>query len=403
MNKKYAILKNKSISAFVASQVLYTGIASVVGIFINTFLLKFFGDNSTNVLFYNLVSALVQPFAMLLAIAISNKGNGVTVQRIGFVFYGIACVFLAIFGEKVAPYYLLFAVIMSFGAGFYFTPYACQMVSYMQDESRDFVSGIITFTATIICIILPLISGYLMSSLGFLGYQIMFGVVALMALCALVSSIWLAPLRKTELQRQTSFITVLKTILKSKEGLKNMIASGIDNCRTHTITFYLPVLMYMAIKNEMFISVTSVAGSIASVLSALLYAVMIIPKNRIKAVFIAILVNSIASLPMIFYFAPISIMIFSVARSFCNIFIATPILNSYLAYIDSMPSLKGMEAEVHTVRELFVTSGRVLGIAIIFIIPQTIYGMVATLVILTASCFISGWLVKDTKVAKIDG
>ena len=68
-----------------------------------------------------------------------------------------------------------------------------------------------------------------------------------------------------------------------------------------------------------------------------------------------------------------------------------------------MPSLKGMEAEVHTVRELFVTSGRVLGIAIIFIIPQTIYGMVATLVILTASCFISGWLVKDTKVAKIDG
>lgn len=393
MNKFAKLFKNKTSAAFIFLQVFYTGITAVVNIFINTFLMKSMGGSTSNqVLIYNLIIALTQPFAMMLAILLAKKTSALISQRIGFVFYAIACIFMAIYGEKVAPFYYLIGILMAFGAGFYFTAYSRQMISYIVDETRDLFSGLMTFLSMIISITMPLLSGLLMTKFGFLGYKLMFIFVAILAVAALISSKFLAPVRESE--NDATFFAVLKTILKNPEGRKVMIASGIDNCRSATIVFYITLLIYMSISNEMLVSLNSVNGSIAGLVGALVYGIIINKKRRYTSIFVAVTIVTMACLPILFMLSPLTIMLFYAVNSLCSIYISTPILNGYFAFIEKISELKGKEAEVHTVREIFVTLGRVVGIALIFIIPQNKIGVSCTLLVLVLSCALAGKIMK---------
>ena len=89
-------------------------------------------------------------------------------------------------------------------------------------------------------------------------------------------------------------------------------------------------------------------------------------------------------------------MIFYAVNSLCSIYISTPILNGYFSFIEKYPELKGKEAEVHTVREIFVTLGRAFGISLILLIPQTKVGVSCTLLVLVLSCMLAGRLMKET-------
>lgn len=394
MNRAMQLFRNKASVAFIFLQVFYTGITTVVNIFVNTFLLKSMGSTSNQVLFYNLIIAATQPIAMIIAISLAKKGSLLVTQRIGFVFYGIACIFMAIYGEKIAPLYYIIAILMAFGAGFYFTAYSRQMISYVLDETRDLFSGLMTFLSMIISITVPLLSGFLMTKFGFFGYKLMFIFVAVLAVSALISSKFLAPLQKSE--NDASFLMVAKTILKNSQGRKVMIASGIDNCRTFTIMFYITLLIYKAISNEMLVSINSVTGSIAGLIGALIYGIIITKKRRYTSIFVAVTVITTACIPILFNLSPITIMIFYAVNSLCSIYISTPILNGYFSFIEKYSELKGKEAEVHTVREIFVTLGRAFGIILILLIPQTKVGVSCTLLVLVLSCMLAGRLMKET-------
>ncbi len=394
MYKRFAVLKEKNIKMFILLQVLYAGITGVLNIFMNTFFMKFLGSTSNEILLYNLVMAMVQPFAMITAIKLSTKVAALTVQRFCFIFFSIMCIWLMISGEKVAPYYLVFSVLMSFGSAYYFTIYSRQMISYTKDELRDVISGITTFLGLIVSLALPLLSGFLMTKYGFWGYRIMFAVEALLAVLAIITTTGLKSVRTSDDEKNIGTIEVLKAILGNKQGLKIMIANGIDNGRNFTITFYVTILIYSIISSEMLVSVNSVVGSIAGIVGALFYAVIVSVKNRTKAVYISVVIAVMACIPMIISLSPITLIFFAAVNNLCNTYISSPVLNSYFAYIDTIPLLKGKEAEAHFVRELFIMAGRVLGIALIFLIPQSDMGIVITLIIMVASCAISGMLIE---------
>ena len=279
MNFK-TLLKEKNMMAFLWLQLLYTGITNVVNIFVNTFLLKSAGASSVEVLLYNLIMALVAPFAMTMAIKISDKTNPLISQRLGFLFYAVACIVMSVLGEKIARFYWIFSVFLGFGAAFYFSVYPRQMVSYIEDKKRDVFSGLMTAGSMIISIAVPLLSGYLMSKFGFLGYKIMFGVVAFFAITAIITTKFLAPLIKPEEENNMGVMKVLKIIMKNPKGFKVMLASGIDNCRTFTIAFYITLLIYIAIKDEMMVSFNSVIGSILGILGASVYGIIVNKKRR---------------------------------------------------------------------------------------------------------------------------
>ena len=364
---------------FIQLQVLFGGMNAILTLFVNTFLLNAFGSFSSEVLLYNGIMAFAQPFSMFFAIKLSEYKDALFSQRVGFVFYGVALVILCVFGEKVSALYPIFAVILSFGAGFYYSAYSGQMLYYTNDSNRDLIAGALGLLSSVIAILLPLLSGVILSSFGAtIGYTIVFGISALLAIFALFTNRHLPMLPKH--LKEPALRKVCKTVLSSSNGRLIMIANCLSNCRGFTIPIFVTLLFYNLTPDELLISINSTIGYVVALLSSFIYGAFIKSKNRVKFSIIAAIVVTIPVIFMLFGLNIVMIMIFSAVHGFFNIFNATPVLNTHFKVMEELDLNCEYGAEVHLVREVFVSLGRILGLGMVFVMPQNNMGAVIVLV-----------------------
>ena len=367
---------------------------AILTLFVNTFLLKSYGNSSKEVLFYNLIQALAQPIAMLTSFAISRRKTHLFTQRIGFLFYSIVLVILCLFGERVAFLYPLFGVLISFGAGYYFGIYSVQTLAYTTDENRDLVSGAASALCSVVSLLLPLVAGAIISAFNaYVGYRIVFGIEALIALTAIYLTSKLAPIEKRE--ETIGFWEIFKTVVADKNGRKIMIANGLDNCRSFTVGFYMTMLIFNMIQSEMLVSVNSMLGGILGILGAAAYGVIVTKNNRMASLLCAVLIVLVPCVLMCFTLNVYVLMTFYALYSLTNVFLATPVLNTHFRVVESFERFQGYGAQIHTVREFFVTVGRVIGILLVLFIPQTNIGIVVILSVLTLTSIVNALLVRD--------
>lgn len=364
---------------FVQLQVLFTGMNAILTLFINTFLLNAYGSFSNQVLLYNVIMALAQPIAMICAIKFTEFKNALLTQRLGFVFYGLALIILCVFGEKASPLYPLFAVMLSFGAGYYYSVYSSQMLYYTNDDNRDLIAGALGLFGSLISISLPLLSGVLLSLFGAdIGYKVVFGISAFLAVFALFTNRNLSALPKHK--KEPALRKVLKTILSSPSGRLVMIANGLSNCRGFTIPIFVTLLFYNLAPNELLISINSTIGYIVALLGSTVYGFLVKSKNRVKYSVFAAVIATAPVLGMVFGLNVIMIIIFNAVYGFFNIFNATPVLNTHFKVMEELDLNCEYGAEVHLIRELFVSAGRVLGLLLVFVMPQSNTGAIIVLV-----------------------
>lgn len=393
LSNRLKVLKDEKIRNFIILQTLYSGMVVILTLFVNTFLMKAYGTSSKEVMFYNIIQAVTQPVAMITSFSLSRKKSCLFTQRIGFLFYVLVLTVLCIFGERVAFLYPLFGVLISFGAGYYYGIYSAQILSYTTDENRDAFSGASTLLSSIISLTLPLFAGFIISSFDeFIGYKVIFGIVALIAFGALLMTKKLAPIKQKE--NQPSFLCVLKKILKDKNGRKIMFANGFDNCRGATIGLYVSILIYSIIQNEVLIGINSTIGSILAIVGAGLYGIIVNKNNRLKTMISAVLVVLLPCIVMFFSLGVYTLIVFYAVYNLCNLFVSTPILNTHFMVMENLEGLEGLGPQIHTVREIFVSSGRILGIFMIMLIPQMSLGIVAILSALSMLSVINYFLVK---------
>jgi hypothetical protein len=86
---------------------------------------------------------------------------------------------------------------------------------------------------------------------------------------------------------------------------------------------------------------------------------------------------------------------FYAAYSMTSIYMATPVLNTHFKVMESFREFRGMGAQVHAVREIFVTVGRIIGILMILLIPQTTLGVVITLSVIMSMPAVNALLVRS--------
>lgn len=392
--EKFACLSDRKVSSFVYLQVLFNAIFTVLNIFIPTFLLKAYGNTSNDVMIYNLIMAITQPIAMCTSFWLSRKGGYLFTQRIGFGLYSVALILMCIFGEEIAFLYPVLGILISFGAGYYYAVYSVQMLHYTDDSNRDAISGVLTVLGTIISLILPIISGYITRVFNeFVGYKIVFGLVALISLAAIFTTAKLQKIEKRE--KDIRFAYVFKTICKNKNGRNIMLVNLLDNFRSFTIGLYITVVVYRIVGDELLVGTIAGVGSVLTIIGAVLYGVVVSKKNRAKSILIATIFTLAACCSMWFELNIWTLIAFFLMYSFFNIFIAMPVLNTHFHVIEQDMGMKDAGAEVHTVREFFVGVGRVLGILMIFIAPQNNFGTVLVFVVLVASALMSTVLIKS--------
>jgi len=370
---------NRDAKKFVQLQVLFTGMNAILVLFVNTFLLNAYGSFSKEVILYNVIMALVQPIAMIVAMKFTEMKEALFTQRIGFIFYGTALIVLCVFGEKVSQMYPIFAVMLSFGAGYYYSVYSAQMLNYTNDDNRDLVAGALGLFGSIISITLPLLSGLLISWFGTsIGYMIVFGLSALLAFLALFTNKKLPSLPKHK--KEPAFRKVCATVLSNPNGRIIMIANGLSNCRSFTIPIFVTLLFYNLTPDEFLISVNSTIGYVVMLLGSSIYASFVKSQNRVKFSIIAAIVVTLPVIAMVLKLNIIMIVIFNAVYGFFNTFNATPVLNTHFKVMEDLGLSSEYGAETHLLREFFVSLGRVLGLMLVWFIPQTDIGAIIVLV-----------------------
>ena len=264
---------------FIGMQVLFAGVSAILSLFVNTFLLKAYGSFSAEVLIYNAVLALVQPGAMFTALAVARRGGALTVQRIGFIFYVTALTVLCVFESRVSAFYPLFAVALSFAAGYYFSAYSAQVLSYTEDGNRDLITGVTAMAGAVISVSLPLLSGWLIVAFDEgTGYRIVFGIAAVLALGAYLTTLRLPKIPASG--RAGAFRRTWRTLLGDRNGRLIMTANALSNCCSNTVPIFVTLLFYNLMPNEFLIGVSSIIGHGVQFLGALLYGQLVTSRNR---------------------------------------------------------------------------------------------------------------------------
>lgn len=401
--------------AFLRMDTCILAIVALLSIFINSFILRAAdgaGNGVDTALIYNMVTYGSQPFFMVFAVLVVRKVSPGHSQRIGFLFFALLFLFIIITGEKAATdYFIVPALLRSAGAGFYYVTYSFQIIEYTTDENRDAASGISGTISSVIALLFPFLAGLFLSSFegSFTGYRIFFGFLLGITLLAFIFSLKLTPLSKVidKCDKKTHLAGAFKGLMKEKAGRSILLMTFFKGVRSGAMAFFIELLIFNAIKDEAVVGLNSTIGKIAAIVGAILYGFIVTPRRRAKSVAVASSLIIAAAVVLFFRADWIFLIIFSVFNSGLNIFITDPELTLYFTVIDSIGELKGKAGEVHTVNEVFLASGEVIGIGLTLaanlLFPGSSVAATAAVILLTGSQFFcAGLISKITKALASD-
>lgn len=384
---------NRDARMFVQLQILFNGMIAVLTLFVNTFLMNVFGTFSKEVLLYNGVSTIVQPLAMLMAIRLNGKKGALFTQRLGFVCYSLALIVLCVFGQRVSRFYPVFSMMLSIGAGYYYSVYSSQMLCYTTDDNRDRIAGMVGLWGAVISVFLPLLSGILIKWFGTgIGYSCVFGIAALLAALSWMTSLYLPKIPGQ--QGATTLASVGRQIFRDPRGRLIMLANGLCNGRSFTIPIFVTLLFFNLVPDEFLIGLNSTIGSIVTLLGAAIYANAIKSENRVKASVVAAFAVILVSLGMILKLNVFMLITFHSVYVLFNTFMSTPVLNMHFKVMEELGLSGECGCEVHFFRELFVSAGRILGLLLVWFAPKTNGGAVFVLICMTATAVVNAAILR---------
>lgn len=369
---------------------------SFSGTFINTYLIRATGSDE-NVMIFNIILAVVQPFFMLIAVYLMRLKSAIFSQRIGFILYAAAFCVLGVMGEGAVKYIQWIAAMLSAANGFFYTTYALQLLNYVNDESRDASYGLQTALSGVIGIALPALTGMLLAAFSdFTGYRIIF----FAGLAASLSAVWLSGKLKplTNVTPKVEIRRALRVLLTEKPARAAMFASMANGFYGGTMSFFLSVLIYTIVANEAVLGFTNTAASIVGILSSMVYARVVRPDNRRKVIVVSLGVMLSAALMLMFKVSLITLIVFNLMLSALGGFFLNPPTTAYIGVVEHLDSLKGLGGEVHALREFWYGSGRVLGILITMALSGMKNGAAVVIMIILAVQIIPALLMKDMQV-----
>jgi len=343
-----------------------TSAGMIAGAYFSVFLLRATGSDMA-LMYYNLLLALVQPFVMGIAVFTLRRFSVISSQRIGFVLLLFAYVLLTFRIDRIESVVYPVSVLMSSGNAFFFTSYTPMMLRYTTDENRDAASGALSFLATLLSLIIPVATGFFISSFGDLrGYRVLFALSSLLCALTIGLSFRLAPVPGFGRERRAQFRTTLRGMRSSRLMMMAMLNTMLNAVITTAPAYFGTLIVMDLIGRESLIGLVAFLGGIISMVASAMYGRMVAPGNRAKwmAIGVGVILTAIGG--MIAKLSVATFVLYSAAAAFATIFIGTPPVTSYLSVLQRNPALRENGPEVHTIREIFYGGGRALGLVPVF-------------------------------------
>lgn len=361
---------SKSYKRYLLTYMLFTIGGTISSSYFSFFLLRATGSESS-LRIYNLLIACVQPFIMLPALAVLKRWSVSVCMRIGLLIHTAAYALLAASGNAdMATVYAVSAMLSS-GNAFIFTAYTPQQLAYATDENRDACYGVVSVLSTIVSLVLPLTTGLFISRFDDLtGYSVLFAVSSLITLGSFAASFRLTPVVYGDRRQKNVLRRTMKAFLGSKKIWASMIATMLDAMRAHGFGFFSALLVFDLIGRESVMAVFSVATTIVNMMMSIAYTRMATPRNRGWLMLLGAVGYTIAVAIVCLDHTFTGYIMYALLSTIVSVFISNPVLTSYLSAVQNDSFLCQHGAEVHLLREVFVASGRVIGLLPAFLMPD---------------------------------
>lgn len=380
---------------FLVVQILFTAAITICNIFLNTFILRATGS-SVGVKYYNMVLGGVQPLAMIAACYVAKRCSAETSQRIGLGCYGIMYLIMAILAEDSVPYILYIGAMGAVAAGFYYTAYAVQLVEYLTDGTRDRAHGAMGIVTGVVSLGLPILSAGIISAFsGFQGYRLLF-LLGFAVSAAAVGFTFRLPASSSN--HRDEYLRVFLTVLKGRAERAAMLSSLLNGVYAGLLSFFLNILLFSLISSEFLVSLNTALGGICAILGSFIYMRTIHPSRRVVCIYAAVGGLVLAACVLFIRLSVVTVIVFNLLYSLLSVFINNPCATAYIHVVERNPQLRMCSSEVHAVREIYYGLGRVAGILLTLILPQTNRGSVLSIVAVLTIQFFAAHLVSVMEV-----
>ena len=363
---------------------VYTIASLLSNSFFNIFLLRVTGS-SMAMMRYNLVLACVQPPAMLAAVVLVRRHSTALSLRVGLSMHALAYLILTIDGNPSELVVYALSALFSVGNGFYYTSYTPLLLTYTTDRSRDAAQSSMGLLSTVAQLVLPLLTGMFISSFGNLtGYRILFAISTAILLAGIGFSYRLAPVGPAPRTPHSIRLTA-RNMIRNPNLVRGLFSTMLLSFMTSGSAYYVSLLVYNILKHESAIGALNTVCGIITMLTALAYGRVVTAKKRGVSMLAGALVAILAIGILCLFPTRWGYTVYALIYSAASLFLNYPDTTAYFSVVQHDPLLRDYTAEVHALRENFVTLGRALALVPAFFLKDTV-GTAGIMMLLLALC-----------------
>ena len=370
-------------------------------VFINTLFFRLTGGADTT-LQYNLITYVFNPIGTTLAMYYASKKGSTKAMWLGFFTFIFLYAFFLCVMDAAVWFMPVIAFLISWAGGYYWMGYCIKVPLYTTDDNRDVSLSVIGMGTGIVNLIMPTITGGIISACagvmsgGLLGYYIMF---ALSIVVALVTVYHLKKLPKDQvIDSKVSLKRGFRKTFRNRLMLEAVCAEFLKGIREGTLAFYLNILLFELIQSEALIGANTLLTGLFSILAYWVLGKRLKPSNRIRYMAGGVTTMLVCTLILFVQMDVITILLFSVINAFFNNFLLSPGNGIYYSVVQKTCPTNTESAEFSTVKSFFLDYGRVAGVLLVMLMPKTTYGSVWGILLLTvlqyAAIFVSSLAAK---------
>lgn len=383
---------------FIWTHTVFMLFTTIPGIFINTF---FFRQNGSiwTVSIYNAISAFGSALTMHLSSQISLKKSPVYILRIGVFLFNIFYVSLLLLQDRAADYMILLGIINAVASGFYWQGYNELVKITTDDGIFDKVVSIIGLGSSVVNLIVPVMSGFVISKfVGRSGYTVIFGISLLFSIYTTYLTVRIGNIK---IEGSSNLHGVYRYIFTNRNVLRIYISEIFRGIKNLSFPLFLSIIFFKFVTNEALLGVNTTLCGFISILSFIAEGRIIRQHNRLKSIFISTVFSILISLPLLFCINPVILFMLAMLNAAISAFLDNPAVGVFYNMLGS-PKQGIAFSQLLSVREIFFAAGRVIGLVMLILFSGSDMMFAAFAIIVNGATFIMWFLLKKSYKNKRD-
>ena len=346
----------------------FQGALHLSNVFINLFLMGEQGDSMIGVCLYNGMNFLFTPVAYFVGGILSKKTNLALQIRISMISLSFIYLILILLGERAVSFSLVLGALNGFAAGFYYLAHV-SMINQLNDSyTVDAGLNATSLIGAVEGITLPMVAGMVIHQIpGVRGYLLVFTGSLILMLGAFVFSFRLPGGRSSQPYRLKPVFEVYRN---QKSWRMMAVLDFLRGTREGGLAFLISILLFLSVRDELFISVNTTVCSLTSILLFGFVLKRIVADNRLTYSHYAALGGLLGSCLLFIDQGPVVLFLFSLLNTVAVNLTANTSTALEYDVINQWEHVLDYRQEAFAVRESFVNAGRVFSVVVLIWMEQ---------------------------------